>query len=312
MTSSVTPDDLVQSVTRNSIDSFRAQLPNFPSDKIRTCFKTNGVLIDDARFASIPREFSKYFAVMAALANGNLRGKRLLDVGTGLGVFISQAKSLGMTPMGIDIFTEYQETCRQGAVCIFQAYGHAPEDAQQVFVNHDIMKSAVPGNGFDFVTSFGMLEHLFGEDTRREVVHNMMKSVASGGSLIIVCGPNKYFPVDLHHYGPKFAFYHCLPLWGRQLYLRAYARAFPKKLKCRDPKWLNGMKVVEITKHIREIEPKAHILKAFPLWVRLARANWLRRPGVGGAVTRIAKLLSAIHVEPVIILIATKPIPNEV
>lgn len=80
MTSSVTQGDLLKSVTLNSIDSFHAQYPNFPSDKIRMCFKTNGVLIDDARFPSVPREFSKFFAVMAALANGNLRGKRLLDV----------------------------------------------------------------------------------------------------------------------------------------------------------------------------------------------------------------------------------------
>lgn len=75
MTSSVTQGD-----TLNRLDSFHAQLANFPLDKTRMCFKTNGVLIDDARFPSITRECSEFFAVMAALANGNLRGKRLLDV----------------------------------------------------------------------------------------------------------------------------------------------------------------------------------------------------------------------------------------
>ena len=305
MTHSRSQVDLNVSVMLRSIEAIDASIPNFPSDTIKTCFKCNRVLIED--IDSIPARFSKYFAVMTTLADGNLTGKHLLDVGAGLGVFISQAKCLGMIPTGIDIFIEYQGTCHQGAKCIFQAYGHSLEDAQQAFVSHDISKCPAPGQKFDFVTSFGMLEHIYGEDTRRFVVHNMVKSVAPGGSLILTCGPNKYFPIDLHHYGPKFVFYHCLPLWARQVYLRAFA----KPGQCMDPKWLNGMKVTEIKKHILESEPDMHIVQAFPLWVRLANSRWWRLRGVCRVVTGIARLLTTINIEPVIILVATKPLSEQ-
>jgi len=293
--------DLNVAVTCKSINAINESIPNFPSETIKTCFKQNGVHIED--IGSIPKQFSKYFAVMAGLADGNLQGKRLLDVGSGLGVFVAQAKSLGMISTGIDIFIEYQGTCHRGAMCIYKAYGHSLDDAQRAMVNHDITKSPIPGKMFDFITSFGMLEHIFGEDARRNVVHNMMKSLTPGGSLILTCGPNKYFPIDLYHYGPKFVFYHCLPVWARRLYLHTFA----KPNQCMDPKWLNGMRITEIKRHIFEFEPAAHIVQVFPLWVHCANSKWLQPPGVRGLATAIARITSALNFEPVIILVATRP-----
>jgi len=291
-------------ITPKNVDAMARSIPDFPTEKIKQFYKRDGLDVND--IYSIPKNFSKYFAIIEALSDGNLIGKSLLDVGCGLGAFTSQAKSLGMIPTGIDIFTEYQETCYQRALCIFQAYGHSLSDGTSVFINHDITNNPAPKNDFDFVTSIGMLEHIFGEDVRKNVIHNMMKSLAPDGCLICICGPNKFFPIDMFHYGPKFIFYHCLPLWARRLYLHAFA----KQGQNMDPKWLNGMKVTEIKKHILEVDPDAHIIQAFPIWIRLAKSKLLQQTAVSYVVTNVAKLLCWLNIEPVIILIVTKQSSN--
>jgi 2-polyprenyl-3-methyl-5-hydroxy-6-metoxy-1,4-benzoquinol methylase len=290
--------DLGANVSLESIDAIKASLPDFPEEQIRECFQHNEVIVNEA----IPSDFSKYFAIMNALAGGNIQGKRLLDIGAGLGAFVSQAKCLGMTPTGIDLFTPYHGACYQGAMCVFQAYGHSIEDAQRALVNQDATEMTSLENKFDFVTSIGMLEHVYGTETRKRIVQNMMKSLVPGGSLLLVCGPNKYFPFDLHHYGPKFFAYHCLPLYLKPYYLKLFA----KKGQCVDPKWLNGIKVSEIIQSIVQIYPNTKIVQGFPLWVRLARSKLLQKNFVRRLVCLLAKLLSVFKMEPVIIIIATK------
>lgn len=287
-------------ITSSDIDAINKAIPDFPSDKLRRLFNKYNVPIYDVD--QIPKSFSKYFAVMNWLAGGNLKGKSLLDVGSGLGVFVSQGKLLGMNSTGIDIFIEYQGACQQGAMCVYEAYGNSFDNAQRAFISHDITECPAPRGKYDFVTSFGMLEHIYGKEKRQNVIHNMMKSLAKGGSLILTCGPNEYFPIDLHHYGPKFVLYHCLPLWARGFYLRAFA----KSGQCMDPKWLNGMRVAEIKRHILEVEPDACIAQAFPLWVSLANSRWMQRFGIRRVVTGVAAFLSMLNMEPVIILVVTK------
>jgi 2-polyprenyl-3-methyl-5-hydroxy-6-metoxy-1,4-benzoquinol methylase len=294
--------DSIMDMSFKSIDNINAVLPEFPSAQIEKLFKRNNVLLDDVN--KIPKEFSKYFAVMSDLAGGNIRGKRLLDVGTGLGVFISQAKCLGMIPTGIDLFTEYHDTCYRGAMCVFQAYGHSIEDAQQALVKQDMTNFVASENKFDFITSFGMLEHIHSAAIRKRIIQNMMKSLAPAGSLLLVCGPNKYFPFDLYHYGPKFLFYHCIPLLLKKYYLKAFAKSNQRM----DPKWLNGIKVSEILQSIAQIDSNANIVQGFPLWVRLARSKWLQWNPVRSFFTALSELLSGLRMEPVIIIIATTSI----
>ncbi|MEO8216225.1 MAG: methyltransferase domain-containing protein [Acidobacteriota bacterium] len=291
--------DLYSEVSASQVTALGEAIPDFPERAVKVSFKEAGVACNE----EIPREFSKFFAVMSALAAGDLHGKRLLDVGTGLGVLVAQAKCMGMIATGTDTFTEYESTCRSGALCIFEAYGHSREEAERSFLHHDITEGPVPDR-YDFVTSIGMMEHIYGDETRKVAIDNMMKSVAPGGSLILACGPNQYFPIDFFHYGPRFVFYHNLPLRGR----RAYLRAFAGPAACHDARWLDGMRVAEIRRHILESEPEAEVRQLFPLWVRASNSPWLRSRLVRAAAETAARVLSAINAEPVIILVASRPV----
>jgi 2-polyprenyl-3-methyl-5-hydroxy-6-metoxy-1,4-benzoquinol methylase len=304
--SSRTPEyrsvDLDVVVTRESVDAIVDALPPFPTEAVEGGFRSRGVVCNE----DIPRDFAKYFAVMAALVGGSLPGKRVIDVGAGLGVFVAQSRRLGMKATGTDIFTDYEGTCQTGAVCIMEAYGESAEDARRAFIHHDICGSNLSEGDVDFVTSFGMLEHICGKEPRRRAVRHMMAAVAPGGTLLISCGPNRYFPIDFFHYGPTFVFYHCLPRRGRQAYLRLFGR-FTAPGQSLDPDFLEGMRVAEIRKHILEAEPNAKVRQLFPLWVRVAQSRYLKPRPIRLLATAVARMLAALRAEPVIILAATKP-----
>jgi SAM-dependent methyltransferase len=282
-----------KTLTRADVEEIEASIGPFPSQAIETLLNQYGI---DISAKNIPSSFPKYFALMAVLCSG-LQEKKLLDFGCGLGVFVAQASRLGMKAEGIDIFTEYEGRCLDAAWCVSSCISPtgSPQLTQMDFLTEDVDREA------DFVTSFGMLEHIHGTQNRDLVVMKMMKAVMPGGYLILTCGPNKRFPFDLHHYGPKFLFYHCLPVKLRGIYLWI----FGKKGQNQDPRWLNGMSVSEIKQSIVAHAGEA-VEQIFPLWIELARTRVLKKTAIRRVASAIAYLLARMQAEPVIIIIARK------
>ncbi len=286
--------------TLPEVRQMEAVLGEFPFSKIKSRFEDAAIKID---LDKVPRRFEKYLSVMKAVAGGTLAGKSLVDFGCGLGIFVAQAARLGMNAEGIDIFSEYGGHCREAmshiACCI--AADCQPRSTLLDFMNNEVCRQV------DFVTSFGMLEHIHGAANRDLIIRRMMQALKPGGYFILTCGPNKRFPIDLHHYGPKFVFYHCLPVRIRRLYVQLFARRGQNL----DPSWLNGMSVNEIRAAIIE-NGGSNIEALFPLWIRLGRHRLLNWPLVRQAAVAAAKLLCSLGAEPVIILIAQKQCAIEV
>lgn len=250
----------------------------------------------------IPQNFIKYFSIISAFAHNKLEGKTLLDVGCGLGILLAQAKSLGIEPKGIDIFVEYENNCYSMATEILKHYGISEVESKTLLQYSDITnldKSFF--NKFDYAVSIGMLEHISGKNARDNVICNIFKSLKSGGYMLLVCGPNKYFPVDLHHYGPKFIFYHTFPDYIKKYYLKF----FGKPEFGTDPTWLNGIRVNEIEKAIKIVDKNAEIMQAFPLLFQIGlKREWMKNSVVNKTIMMFSKLLTKMKIEPVIFIIA--------
>lgn len=276
------------------VSIIEALLGEFPAQNIESLLTEHGINI---RAEDVPRSFSKYFSVMKAIS-GDLRGKTLLDFGCGLGVFVSQASRLGMRAEGLDIFTEYGGRCLEAAQYVISCISVTPPRLTQLdFVAEDVNREA------DFVTSFGMLEHIHGAGARNLVMKKMMQALRPGGHLILTCGPNRRFPFDLHHYGPKFLFYHCLPIKLRDAYLQFFA----KTCQNMDPRWLNGMSVSEIKQSIVSHGGEA-VEQVLPLWIELAKTRYLKSTVIRRLAVSFANLLTRMQAEPVIILVAKKKV----
>lgn len=287
-------DDLVQKVSVRDVERVERVLGEFPIDAISAAIGRAGIRLD---VGEIPRRFAKYFAVMTALANDQLEGKLLVDFGCGLGVFVSQASALGMTAEGIDVFVEYGGRCLEAAKLISDlvAASAPPMLTELDFLAEDVIRDA------DFVTSFGMLEHIHGEANQEAVIGKMMRALKPGGHLILTCGPNKRFPIDFHHYGPSFLFYHCLPVSVRGAYLRMFARTGQN----RNPRWLNGMSVAHIERAIRK-HGGVSVEAGFPLWVSMSQDRRMQLPGLRQLASIVSISLAKLKAEPVIIMVARK------
>lgn len=275
------------------IESISERLGPFPASAIESHFKEKGIGI---AVDAIPKGFEKYLGLMQSVAV-DLREKNLVDFGCGLGVFVAQASRLGMRAEGLDIFAEYGGECLNAAQCIVSSISPA---STPKLTRVDFLAEAVDRNA-DFVTSFGMLEHIHGREARRDVIGKMMNALRPGGHLILTCGPNRRFPIDLHHYGPAFVFYHWLSVGQRRLYLRLFARPGQN----RDPKWLNGLTVAEVRDSIFASGGEA-VEQVFPLWVELARSNLLRNRVIRRICVAIARFFTRIEAEPVILVVARK------
>jgi len=281
--------------TTTDVEHVEAILGDFPSAAIESCFLELGI---DISYADVPRSFSKYFSVMKALS-ADLHGQSLVDFGCGLGVFVAQASKLGMQTEGIDVFTEYQGRCFEAAQCVASCISPRPSFPAVLtrlnFLTEEMKRDV------DFVTSFGMLEHIYSSQARNTVLMRMMEALKPGGFLILTCGPNRRFPFDIYHYGPKFLFYHCLPVKMRNVYLRIFARNGQNQ----DPRWLNGMSVSEIKGAIASYGGEV-VEQVFPLWVELAKPRLLKNRFVRCIGLTLAKLLTWMGAEPVILIIARK------
>ncbi len=149
------------------------------------------------------------------------KGKRVLDVGCGTGLFAHEAAKRGATVLAIDY-------APQAIAEAQRVYRHR----NLTFARMDV--SRVRGT-FDIVVSLGTLEHL---DNPYAVLAKLKKRLAMHGSLILTCpnwtNPRGYMLIvllklfdapitlaDLHHFSPQ-----TFTQWARRLGMRLTWRTF--------------------------------------------------------------------------------------
>ena len=174
-------------------DDLNEVIGDFPETDIKRCLANRGVAID---INHIPKSFIKYFTLISANCGNNLAGKSLVDFGCGLGVFVAQAEKLGMKAERLDVFQEYNGQCLPAARGISKCIS---PNSSPIFSTVDLVFAEISRSA-DFVTSFGVLEHILGVQARNRFLGNMMNCLRPGGLLILTCGPNRRFPIDLFHY----------------------------------------------------------------------------------------------------------------
>jgi 2-polyprenyl-3-methyl-5-hydroxy-6-metoxy-1,4-benzoquinol methylase len=265
----------------------------------------------DATPYAAPMAFTKIFTIIAAVSHGDVRAKTMLDVGCGGGGFMAQSLRLGMMPIGIDIYSG-QGHSRAIAERLLEAAGMPPASVARSVRNADItcLPRELEG-GFDFVVSLGMLEHVPVRQERIAAVQNMVRALKPGGTLILECAPNSRLPLDLFHFGPRYPLYHLLPDTIKRIYLERIIRPRRPDLNevQRDPRFLSGVSVTDITKAIRAIDVDAVIVQAFPLVTRLAVSRaWLRRRRAQQVVGAISRLLVRAKMEPLILIVASRSV----
>ena len=276
------------------LDRIISTLGPFPIERILNKWATSGLQPP----AEVPHRFEKLFYLLELLSPAHaIAGRSVVDFGCGLSVFVSQAAQLGMTSMGIDTFEEYGGRCQDLAEGVIDTV--CQSDNKPTLVRADLLRDHVPGSGsFDFATSMGMMEHIFGRDMRESIIRKMMQTLRPGGWLILICGPNQRFPIDFFHYGPRFPFLHQLPVSVRRSYFEFFAGK-----RNRDPLWLSGMRVDELEAAIQSSGGDG-VYQLFPLWAHLVRDPRLKR--VKEAYIGVAEILSRFKAEPVIVLAAQK------
>jgi SAM-dependent methyltransferase len=130
----------------------------------------------------------------------DLGARRVLDAGCGVGQTVERLVEHGVDAYGFDLLEN---------VKYWQGYGRRP-DRYVVTAPVDPVLPYADG-AFDFVFSFGVIEHVGTsdgdttrlsdyDDIRRRWVAELLRVVRPGGSLLLA-GPNKNFPIDVAH-GP--------------------------------------------------------------------------------------------------------------
>ncbi len=115
----------------------------------------------------------------------SFRGKRVLDIGCGAGIFLKSFKKLGARAYGVDID---REKIRKVP---FAVYGNA----EQLPFKDDV---------FDIVWSHEVLEHV--DDDKKAAVESFR--VLKPGGYLIVFAPNRAWPFETHgiYVGKKYIF----------------------------------------------------------------------------------------------------------
>jgi SAM-dependent methyltransferase len=268
------------------------------------------ITFDNATDSPVPMGFTKHFAIMHAICGGDLAARTILDIGCGGGGCMAQAYGLGMLPTGIDIYGGQAES-RNAAQRLLSAYGMSSEHIETSVRYGDITQPLGDlAASFDFTISLGMLEHIPDTRLRQSAVMNMMRALKPGGVMILLCGPNRWCPVDIAHYGPRFPFYHWLPNPVKARYMRYFIR--PRRPDLNDvqaaPEFLSGVRVSEIITAITQVEPDATIVHAFPLLTRVAVTRaWLRRRSIQALVGGASRALTRFGLEPSIVILAQRP-----
>ena len=122
--------------------------------------------------------------------------ERILDVGCGIGVFVYLMRNDGYKSYGIDLPN------------LAEFWRHNNNDPKH-FINCSATNMPFPDDYFDFVYSFGVIEHIgtelghctLSEDYKKErqkYADEILRVTKKNGRILISC-PNKKFPIDILH-----------------------------------------------------------------------------------------------------------------
>ncbi|MCL0064541.1 methyltransferase domain-containing protein [Dehalococcoidia bacterium] len=168
------------------------------------------------------------------------RGKRLLDVGCGKGLFLSVAESRGVQAYGVDISKTAVERARIISPACKIVIGLGEELPWK-------------DNYFDYVTCFGSLEHFIDP---AKAVREMVRVLRPEGKALILV-PNSFF---IGHIYMAYR-YGIPPDAGGQL----FSERFGTKEEWRELLEQNGLKVIKVKAHNGFFTSKK-----VSLWVNLA------------------------------------------
>jgi SAM-dependent methyltransferase len=111
-----------------------------------------------------------------------LDGKRILDVGSGVGAYLSAFGRYSRRAAGIELELERAREAHRAGLAIVQAVGETLPFATGTF---------------DVVFSHEVIEHV---DDDRQTAAEMLRVTAPGGRIVVFC-PNRWYPFETHgHY----------------------------------------------------------------------------------------------------------------
>lgn len=120
------------------------------------------------------------------LYNENPKGKKLLDIGCGMGEFLKIASDYGMEPLGMDLnntTTDY----------ITSNYGYKT-------LNKLITEETFEENSFDFVVLSHVIEHVQDPNKLIRIIYKILKP----GGIFIMATPNAYSLIsNIYNFGKK-------------------------------------------------------------------------------------------------------------
>ena len=106
---------------------------------------------------------------------GSLRGRRVLDVGCGIGRWTTLLHQYGAQVVGLDIAIPQLRINRERFV---------PGQSRPAFVGGSLESMPFPDDLFDFISSITVLQHL-PFDTQDQAIENMARCTRNGGWILI-------------------------------------------------------------------------------------------------------------------------------
>lgn len=147
------------------------------------------------------------------LVSEGYQGKRLLDIGSGYGSIVLEARNHGIDAIGIEL-AEFEIEFAKDRLC----HQRPNDNAEIVYKQGDAAALAFESESFDIVTILNVLEHV---PDYRQVLKEAVRVLCPGGLLYIICPNYLAFRKEAHYQVPW------LPLLPKRLailYLKLLGR----------------------------------------------------------------------------------------